>query len=34
MEWFKGEIIRMVNACNDEHWLRVIYHYVRVIVRK
>lgn len=28
-EYYKGEIVRIVNNIEDEHWLRVIYAYVK-----
>lgn len=30
-EYYRGEIVRIVNSIKDEHWLRVIYAYVKAL---
>lgn len=33
MENYKKEIIEMVEKCNDIHWIKVIYAYVKRLLR-
>lgn len=33
MEDYKKEIIEMVEKCNDIHWIKVIYAYVKRLLR-
>lgn len=29
MNYYKTEIINLIQNCNDSHWLKVVYAYVR-----